>query len=103
MKRQFILDEYEFSDGELRIVFTLDGKEYIEDLIDENSFEDYIDNSGKLEYFEDKWDGYRESHYTNEYVMDYSEWRNEYCDSGDILDFVDYYYKTNKIPEPIEE
>jgi len=40
MKRQIILDEYEFSDGDLRVIFTFDEKEYIEDFIDENSFEE---------------------------------------------------------------
>jgi hypothetical protein len=103
MKRQIILDEYEFSDGDLRVIFTFDEKEYIEDLIDENSFEEYIEGSGRLEYFEDRWDGYTESHYTKDYIVDYSEWRDESCESSDILDFLDYYYKTNKVPEPIEE
>jgi len=103
MKRQIILDEYEFSDGDLRVIFTFDEKEYIEDFIDENSFEEYIEDSGRLEYFEDRWDGYTESHYTKDYTVDYSEWRDESCESGDILDFLDYYYKTNKVPEPIEE
>jgi hypothetical protein len=103
MKRQIILDEYEFSDGDLRVIFTFDEKEYIEDFIDENSFEEYIEDSGRLEYFEDRWDGYTESHYTKDYIVDYSEWRDESCESGDILDFLDYYYKTNKVPEPIEE
>jgi len=103
MKRQIILDEYEFSDGDLRVIFTFDEKECIEDFIDENSFEEYIEDSGRLEYFEDRWDGYTESHYTKDYTIDYSKWRDESCESGDILDFLDYYYKTNKVPEPIEE
>ncbi len=103
MKSQVILDEYEFSDGDLMVNFTFDGKEYIEDFIDENSFEEYIEDSGRLEFFEDRWDGHTESHYTKEYIVDYSKWRDEYCEKDDILDFLDYYYKTNKIPEPIEE
>ena len=69
MKRQIILDEYEFSDGDLRVIFTFDEKEYIEDFIDENSFEEYIEDSGRLEYFEDRWDGYTESHYTKDYTV----------------------------------
>lgn len=103
MKRQILLNEYEFSDGVLIAVFTFDGKDYIEDYISEDIFESYIVESGRLEFFEDKWDGYTESHYTKDYVVDYSEWVNEHCENSDILDFLDYYYKTNKIPEPIEE
>ena len=103
MKRQITLDEYDFIDGNLTIIFKIDNEEYREDIIDENSFEEYINNSGKLEFFEDCWNGYKESHYTKEYIHEYYDWRDEYCEKGDILDFLYYYYKTNKLPELIEE
>jgi hypothetical protein len=103
MKRPILLDEYDFSDGELRVIFTFDRIEYVEDYIDEDIFETYINDSGRLEFFEDRWDGYSESHYTKEYIVDYTDWLSNTCESSDILDFLDYYYKTNKLPEPIEE
>ncbi len=55
MKRQILLNEYEFSDGVLIAGFTFDGKDYIEDYISEDIFESYIVESGRLEFFEDKW------------------------------------------------
>lgn len=103
MKRQIILDEYYFVNGYLNVIFKLQNEDYREDIIDEDTFEDYIEQSGKLEFFEDCWDGYKESHYTKEYIYDYSEWRDEYCENNDILDFLYYYYKTNKLPEFVDE
>jgi len=103
MKGQIILDEYDFVNGYLNVIFKLNDEDYREDTIDENTFEEYIEESGKLEFFEDHWDGYKESHYTEEYIHNYYDWRDEICDSGDILDFLYYYYKTNKLPEIIEE
>ena len=88
MKRQILLDEYDFSDGELRVIFTFDRIEYIEDYICEDIFETYINDSGRLEFFEDRWDGYSESHYTKEYIVDYTDWLNDSCESSDILDCV---------------
>ena len=35
--------------------------------------------------------------------MDYSYWIDEFSEKGDITDFLYYYYKTNKIPEEVEE
>lgn len=102
MKRQIILDEFDFVNGNLNVIFKLNDEDYREDSIDEDIFEEYIEKSGKLDYFEDCWDGYNESHYTKDYVYDYYEWRDEYCDIGDISDFLYYYYKTNKLPESIE-
>lgn len=103
MKRQIILDEYYFVNGYLNVIFKLQNEDFREDIIDEDTFEDYIEQSGKLEFFEDCWDGYKESHYTKEYIYDYSEWRDEYCENNDILDFLYYYYKTNKLPEFVDE
>ena len=103
MKRQIILDDYEFINGNLNIIFKLDDEKYREDTIDENIFEEYIQKSSKLEFFEDCWDANNESHYTKDYILNYYNWRDNYCDSNDILDFLYYFYKTNKIPEIIEE
>jgi hypothetical protein len=103
MKRQILLYEYDFTDGYLTVIFKLDNGEYREDIIDENTFEEYIEKTGKLEYFEDCWDAYKESHYTKDYLLYYDEWRNDYCESNDILDFLYYYYKNNKIPYPLKE
>ena len=103
MKRQIILDEHYFVNGYLNVIFKLQNEDFREDIIDEDTFEDYIEQSGKLEFFEDCWDGYKESHYTKEYIYDYSEWRDEYCENNDILDFLYYYYKTNKLPEFVDE
>jgi len=104
MKRQIIIDDYDFVNGYLSVFFSIDNNDsIIEDNIDEDIFEEYITKSGDLEYFEDCWDGHTESHFTKEYVMDYSDWVNEHCDKSYILDFLYYYYKSNKIPEPIEE
>lgn len=103
MKRQILLDEYNFTDGYLTVIFKLDNGEYREDIIDENTFEEYIEKTGKLEYFEDCWDAYKESHYTKDYLLYYDEWRDDYCESNDILDFLYYYYKNNKIPYPLKE
>jgi hypothetical protein len=103
MKRQIILDDYYFDNGELTVIFKLDDDKYREDIIDENSFEDYIQKSGKLEYFKDCWDGYKESHYTEEYVIEYDEWKKDECETNDIEEFLYYYYQNNLIPEYIEE
>jgi len=103
MKRQLLIDEYSFNDGELNIIFQDEDKNYREDNIDEDIFESYVNSSGMLEGFEDMWDGYSESHYTRDYIMDYSYWLNEVCERGDILDFIYYYYKTNKLPKILEE
>lgn len=102
MKRQIILEEYEFINGELNIFLKSDDK-YMKDSINENDFEEYILKTGKLEFFEDKWDGYSESHYTEEYIYDYYTWRDEYCEKNDIIDFIDYYYEKNKLPEVIQQ
>jgi len=103
MKRQIILDDYYFDKGDLTVIFKLDDDKYREDIIDENSFEEYIQKSGKLEVFEDCWDGYRESHYTKEYLIEYYEWKKDSCETSDIEDFLYYYYEKHKIPEYIEE
>ena len=66
-------------------------------------FEEYVRKSGKLESFEDRWDYYKETHYTYDYEVDFSDWLEDYCEKGDITDFLYYYYKTNKIPEEVEE
>ena len=89
MKRQFILDEYDFSDGELRVIFTFDEENYYEDIISEDIFEEFIDYTERLYYFEDKWDGYSESHYTEDKWMDYSEWLEDHCENSDIIDFLE--------------
>ncbi len=102
-KIQIKLDEYYFLDGDLVVIFMLDDKKYREDDICEDLFEEYVRKSGKLEFFEDRWDGYKESHYTHDYEMDYSYWIDEFSEKGDITDFLYYYYKTNKIPEEVEE
>ena len=102
-KIQINLDEYYFSGADLIVIFTLDDEKYREDNICEDKFCDYVGKSGKLEFFEDRWDGYRESHYTHDYEMDYSYWRDEFCEKGDILDFLYYYYSKNNIPQEIEE
>ena len=103
MKSQIIIDEFNFINGYLNIIFRIHDEEYREDNIDESIFEEYIEKSGKLEYFEDCWDGVRESHYTKDYLLHYDDWRNDYCESNDILDFLYYYYKNNKLPEVIDE
>jgi len=103
MKRQIILDEYYFVNGYLNVIFKLENGDYREDIIDENSFQNYIEKTGKLEYFEDCWDGYRESHYTKDYLIEYDEWKSESCESSDIIDFLYYYYENNKIPDYLEE
>ena len=58
MKRQIMIDESNFIDGYLNVIFKLYNEEYREDNIDENTFEEYIEKSGKLESFEDCWDAY---------------------------------------------
>ena len=103
MKRQIRLDEYDFTDGNLSVYFMLDDGKYREDIINENTFQEYIEKSGSLEFFEDCWDGYSESHYTRDYNYDYDDWRDEFCEKDDILDFLYYYYKTIKLPEVIDE
>ena len=103
MKRQIILEEYEFVNGELFVTIKLDDENYRDDNINENTFEEYIEKSGKLEFFEDCWDSYNESHYTKEYIYDYYKWRDEHCEKDDILDFLYYYYITNKLPEIVYE
>jgi len=103
MKRQIILDDFYFDNGDLAVIFKLDDDKYREDIIDENSFEEYIQKSGKLEFFEDCWDAYSESHYTKEYIIEYDEWKKEGCETDDIEDFLYYYYEKHQIPEYIEE
>jgi len=102
-KIQIKLDEYYFLDGDLVVIFMLDDKKYREDYICEDIFEEYVRKSGNLEFFEDCWDSHKESHYTRDYEIDYSSWMEEYCEKGDITDFLYYYYKRNKIPEEVEE
>lgn len=101
-KRQIILEEYEFYKGNLKVIFNLGGDKYIEDIIDEYTFQKYIQKSDKLQYIEDCWDGYRESHYTKEILIDYDEWKNNECVNDDIIEFLYYYYKNNKIPHYLE-
>ena len=36
MKRQIIIEEYEIWDGEVRVIFTFDEKNYYEDVISED-------------------------------------------------------------------
>jgi hypothetical protein len=103
MKRQITLDDYHFYKGDLTVIFKLDDDKYREDIIDENSFEEYIQQSGRLEYFEDCWDGHRESHYTKEYLMEYDAWKKDECQTTDIEDFLCYHYQNNKIPDYLEE
>ena len=102
-KIQITLDEYYFFEGDLVVVFMLEDKKYREDSICEDLFEEYVRKSGKLESFEDRWDYYKETHYTYDYEVDFSGWLEDYCEKGDITDFLYYYYKTNKIPEEVEE
>ena len=82
-KRPILLDEYDFSDGELRVIFTFDRIEYVEDYIDEDIFETYINDSGRLEFFEDRWDGYSESHYTKEYIDEVKRRASKYFELYD--------------------
>ena len=103
MKRQITLDDYYFDKGDLSVIFKLDDDKYREDIIDENSFEEFIQQSGRLEYFQDCWDGHRESHYTKEYIIDYDEWKKDSCQTTDIEDFLYYHYQKNKIPDYLEE
>jgi hypothetical protein len=103
MKRQIILDEYIFINGYLNIILKLNDEGYTEDTIDENIFEDYVEKTGLLEFFEDCWDAQSESHYTKEYKHDYYSWRDDYCENNDIIEFLYYYYQTNKLPELIDE
>ena len=103
MKRHFLLDEYSFINGQINITLIFDDDFYLDEIIDESIFEKYIEESGKLEYFEDRWDAYKESHYTEEYIMAYDKWRDEYCEKDDILEFLYYYYENNKLPEVITE
>jgi len=102
MKRQIVIDDYEFINGEISIFFKSDNL-YYQDTVDEDLFETYIRESGTLEYFEDCWDGYKESHYTKEYIYDYSEWLNEGFEISHLNDFLNTYYNNNKLPEPTEE
>jgi hypothetical protein len=102
-KIQITLDEYYFFEGDLVVVFMLEDKKYREDSFCEDLFEEYVRKSGKLESFEDRWDYYKEIHYTYDYEVDFSDWLEDYCEKGDITDFLYYYYKTNKIPEEVEE
>ncbi len=103
MKRQILLEEYDFHNGTLNVLFLDKDNNYREDKIDENNFEEFISESGRLESFEDKWDGYTESHYTKDYIMNYSHWLDEYCEKDDILTFLYYYYQENKLPKIMEE
>ena len=101
-KSQILLEDYNFYKGNLNVTFKLDDDKYIEDVIDENTFFKYIEKSGKLVYIEDCWDSFKESHYTKEKTIDYSEWKNDECDNDVINEFLYYYYKTNKIPHYLE-
>lgn len=99
MKRHFLLDEYSFINGQINISLTIDNNFYSEDFIDEDLFEDYIKESGKLEYFEDCWDSHKESHYTKHYIMGYERWKDEFCEKDDILEFLYYHYSNHNLPE----
>jgi hypothetical protein len=103
MKRQFILDDYYFSKGELNITLIIDDGKYTEDFIDENVFEEYVTESGCLEFFEDCWDAYSESHYTKDIIMNYYDWRDDICERDDIENFLNFYYDKEVLPEIIEE
>lgn len=103
MKRHFLLEEYSFINGQINILLLIDNNFYSNDFIDENHFENYIKNSGKLEFFEDCWEPYKEYHYTKHYIIDYGKWKNECCEKDDMLEFLYYYYETHKLPEVIIE
>ena len=103
MKRQFIIEEYEIWDGEVIIIFTFDEKNYYEDVISEDLFEDFVEKIDSLYYYVDRWDGYTESHYTEDVWMDYFEWVNEHVENDDIKDFIESYYEKNDLPKCIVE
>lgn len=99
MKRQINLEEYEIFNGEMRVIFTLDGENYYEDEISEDIFEEFVEKTDRLYYFIDRWDGLNETHYTEDKWMDYSEWVESYMENDDVTDFLESYYEKNKLPE----
>ena len=103
MKIQISLDSYQFNKGYLYVNFNIKEGRFIEDYIYESVFEKFIRDKGLLEYYEDRWDGFKESHYTESKYIEYSYWLKNECTHENITEFLEQYYKKNKIPEPIKE
>jgi len=103
LKRHITLDNFTINGENLIVSFTFDNETYYEDTISEGEFEKYIKNKGSLEYYLDRWDYTTESTYQEYFQKDYSEWLKDECQKEDVMDFLDNYYKENKIPKIIEE
>jgi len=96
--------EYDFIDGTLNIIFSVNNeKEYREIEICEEEFSDYIESSGKLEMFSDEWDYATESHFTKDWVISYDEYVEDYLETNDLLEFIIDYFSDKDYPEPIIE
>jgi len=85
--------DYDFIDGTLNIMFSLNNEEgYREIEICEGDFSDYIESIGNLEVFSDEWDYATESHYTKDWVISYDEYIEDYLEKNDLLEFIIDYF-----------
>ncbi len=96
--------DYDFIDGTLNIMFSLNNEEgYREIEICEGDFSNYIESIGNLEVFSDEWDYATESHYTKDWVISYDEYIEDYLEKNDLLEFIIDYFSDKDYPELIIE
>jgi len=96
--------DYDFIDGTLNIMFSLNNEEgYREIEICEDIFHEYLENGGHLEMFTDVWDYTTESHYTKDWVISADEYIEDYLEKNDLLEFIIDYFSDKDYPELIIE
>ena len=52
---------------------------------------------------QDCWDYSTESHYTQDWKIDFDEYVSNYISTDDVRDFITDYYSNKELPEFIEE
>ena len=96
--------EYDFIDGTLNIMFSINNEEGHREInICEGDFSDYIVSTGNLEVFSDEWDYSTESHYTKDWVISYDDYIEDYLEDNDLLEFIIYYFSDKEYPTLIIE
>lgn len=101
-KRKILIENYSFHNGYLCVDFILDNQTYHEDFINEDKFEKFLDDKGELSYIVDRWCNYRETHFTENKIIEYDIWKKDYFDLNLVIEFLETHYNTHEIPQPLE-
>ena len=84
MKRQIIIEDFEFRNKYLMVWFTLDYEENTRfSKIREKQFKEFLKDSGMDIFLEE-----------------YKTWRDEYCDKALIKEFLEHHFSFWAFPEP---